>query len=337
MKRNQPDAAAPATAAPTLKRKHPDAISHVLMAPSLIFFAALTIFPLVFNIIMSLCSWKLGGNIRFVGLENYISAFQNGVFWRTMLNTVVITLVAVAVEYVLGMVLAYNINKLIHGKKLIRIAMLLPMLMAPVVIGFMWKQMFNELYGPLNHILSLFGIPGIPWISKSGVSLLAVILVDIWEWTPFITLSLLAGFQSLPKEPLESARVDGAKEGRIFFDLIFKMLLPASTVAITLRAIETFKIFDTIYIVTAGGPGVSSMSASMYAYQVGLRNFTLGKAAAMCVIMLVIVLAAAQIVSSVRARRAKKALESVQVLPEDDFSIYDEDPLPDPASKEVQP
>ena len=240
MKRNQPDAAAPATAAPTLKRKHPDAIRHVLMAPSLIFFAALTIFPLVFNIIMSLCSWKLGGNIRFVGLENYISAFQNGVFWRTMLNTVVITLVAVAVEYVLGMVLAYNINKLIHGKKLIRIAMLLPMLMAPVVIGFMWKQMFNELYGPLNHILSLFGIPGIPWISKSGVSLVAVILVDIWEWTPFITLILLAGFQSLPKEPLESARVDGAKEGRIFFDLIFKMLLPASTVAPAAWAADLF-------------------------------------------------------------------------------------------------
>ena len=308
-----------------MKRKHPDAIKHVLVAPALFFFVAITIFPLVFNIVMSLCSWKLGGSIRFIGLENYISAFQNGVFWRTMLNTVLITLIAVAVEYVLGMILAYNINKLIRGKKLIRIAMLLPMLMAPVVIGFMWKQMFNELYGPLNHILSLFGIPGVPWISKSGFSLLAVILVDIWEWTPFITLILLAGFQSLPKEPLESARVDGAKEGRIFFDLIFKMLMPASTVAITLRAIETFKIFDTIYIVTAGGPGVSSMSASMYAYQVGLRNFTLGKAAALCVIMLVIVLAAAQIVGSIRARRAKRAAEALQFIGDDDFSVYDED------------
>ena len=229
-----------------MKKRKPDAIKHVLIAPALILFVAITIFPLVFNIVMSLCNWKLGGNIQFVGLANYISAFQNGTFWRTMLNTVVITVVSVAVEYVLAMVLAYNINKLIRGKKLIRIAMLLPMLMAPVVIGFMWKQMFNELYGPLNHILSLFGIPGIPWISKSGYSLLAVMLVDVWEWTPFITLILLAGFQSLPKEPLESARVDGAKEGRIFFDLIFKMLLPASVVDITLRAIETFKIFDTM-------------------------------------------------------------------------------------------
>lgn len=307
-----------------MKKKHPDTIKHVLIAPALIFFVAITIFPLVFNIIMSLCSWKLGGNIRFIGLDNYISAFENDVFWRTMLNTVLITVIAVAVEYVLGMILAYNISKLIRGKKLIRIVMLLPMLMAPVVIGFMWKQMFNELYGPLNHLLSLFGIPAIPWISKSGFSLLAVILVDIWEWTPFITLILLAGFQSLPKEPLESARVDGAKEGRIFFDLIFRMLMPASTVAITLRAIETFKIFDTIYIVTAGGPGVSSMSASMYAYQVGLRNFTLGKAAALCVIMLVIVLGTAQIITAIRSKRAKQAAENLQNINEEEFSVYEE-------------
>ena len=95
-----------------MKRKHPDAIKHVLVAPALFFFVAITIFPLVFNIVMSLCSWKLGGSIRFIGLENYISAFQNGVFWRTMLNTVLITLIAVAVEYALGMILAYNINKL---------------------------------------------------------------------------------------------------------------------------------------------------------------------------------------------------------------------------------
>lgn len=242
-----------------------------------------------------------------------------------MLNTVVITVVSVAVEYVLAMVLAYNINKLIRGKKLIRIAMLLPMLMAPVVIGFMWKQMFNELYGPLNHILSLFGIPGIPWISKSGYSLLAVMLVDVWEWTPFITLILLAGFQSLPKEPLESARVDGAKEGRIFFDLIFKMLLPASVVAITLRAIETFKIFDTIYIITAGGPGVSSMSASMYAYQVGLRNFTLGKSAALCVIMLVFVLAVAQVVTGIQKGRTRRLQASLRLTEDEDFSVYEDE------------
>ncbi len=308
-----------------MKKRKPDAIKHVLIAPALILFVAITIFPLVFNIVMSLCNWKLGGNIQFVGLANYISAFQNGTFWRTMLNTVVITVVSVAVEYVLAMVLAYNINKLIRGKKLIRIAMLLPMLMAPVVIGFMWKQMFNELYGPLNHILSLFGIPGIPWISKSGYSLLAVMLVDVWEWTPFITLILLAGFQSLPKEPLESARVDGAKEGRIFFDLIFKMLLPASVVAITLRAIETFKIFDTIYIITAGGPGVSSMSASMYAYQVGLRNFTLGKSAALCVIMLVFVLAVAQVVTSIQKGRTRRLQASLRLTEDEDFSVYEDE------------
>ncbi|MCI8598265.1 MAG: sugar ABC transporter permease [Lachnospiraceae bacterium] len=305
-----------------MDRKRTDKFKHILVLPALLIFVVITIFPLIFNIVLSLCNWKLGGNIQFVGLDNYIYAFKNGTFWRTMLNTVIVTIVAVAVEYVVAMILAYNINKLIHGKKFIRIIMLLPMLMAPVVIGFMWKQMFNELYGPLNHLLSLIGISGIPWISQSGWSLVAVILVDIWEWTPFITLILLAGFQSLPKEPIESARVDGAGEGRIFFDLTFKMLLPSSIVAITLRAIETFKIFDTVYIVTAGGPGVSSMSASMYAYQVGLRNFSLGKAAALCVIMLIIVLGVFQIVTAFRKKSSKNYHKNDLILEEENFSVY---------------
>ena len=295
----------------------------VLIAPALAFFFGITIFPLVFNIVMSLCNWKLGGKIRFVGLNNYVYAFTNGTFWRTVLNTAIITIVAVAIEYILALILAYNINKIIRGQKLIRILMLLPMLMAPVVIGFMWKQMFNELYGPLNDILSVIGI-SIPWISSSSYSLFSVILVDVWEWTPFVTIILLAGLQSIPKEPIESARVDGASERQIFFDIIFRMLIPSSVVAITLRAIETFKIFDTIYIITAGGPGVSSMSASMYAYQVGLRNFNLGKSAALCVIMLIIVLGVSMTVNKVRAKKSAAAAAKLEMVAEEDFSVYDE-------------
>lgn len=309
-----------------MKRKKQDSVKHMLVAPALIIFVAITIFPLIFNVVMSLCNWRLGGSIEFLGLQNYVWAFTNGVFWKTMGNTVLITLLSVAIEYVLAMVLAYNINKLMHGKKLVRVIMLLPMLMAPVVIGFMWKQMFNELYGPLNYFLSLIGIDGPSWISKSGYSLASVVLVDVWEWTPFIILILLAGFQAIPKEPLESARVDGASEWRIFWDLVFRMLMPSSVVAITLRSIETFKIFDTIYIVTAGGPGVSSMSASMYAYQVGLRNFTLGKAAALCVIMLIVVMGVSQIVTKIQAARKKKALAELSTV-DVDFSQYEEDEM----------
>lgn len=299
---------------------------HILVAPALIIFVTITLFPLLFNVILSLCDWKLGGSVRFTGLSNYIYACKNRTFWITLRNTAVITVAAVAAEYVLGMVLAYHINKLAHGRKLVRIMMLMPMLMAPVVIGFMWKQLFNETYGPINYFLKLLGIPGISWISKSGYSIVSVILVDIWEWTPFVTLILLAGFQSLPKEPLESARVDGAGEWRIFCDLIFKMLMPASMVAVTLRSIETFKIFDTIYIITAGGPGISSMSTSMYAYQVGLRNFNLGKAAAMCLIMLAVVLAVFKITTSIFAgRRVRQQERRMAVTGDADFGEDDEE------------
>ena len=308
-----------------MKKKNPDSIKHILVAPALLIFVVITIFPLIFNVIMSFSNWQLGGSIKFLGLENYISAFENKIFWKTIYNTIRIVILSVGIEYVLGMVLAYNISKMLRGKKLIRVMMLLPMLMAPVVIGFMWKQIFNESYGPLNYFLSLLGFDGITWISKSGYSLLSIVLVDVWEWTPFITLILLAGFQSLPKEPLESARVDGASEWRIFWDHIFKMLIPASVVAITLRAIETFKIFDTVYIITAGGPGVSSMSASMYAYQVGLRNFNIGKSAAMCVIMLLIVMIVSKIVTKITSKRKQRMALTNLVTDNIDFTIYDEE------------
>lgn len=306
-----------------MKRTQSDHIKKVLIAPALFMFVAITIFPLVFNVVMSLCNWQLGGSMHFLGLDNYIWAFKNGTFWQTMLNTVIVTVLAVGIEYFLALLLAYNIHKLTHGKKVIQIFMLLPMLMAPVVIGFMWKQLFNELYGPLNYFLRLLGFKGISWISKPGYSLASIILVDVWEWTPFIILILLAGFQAIPKEPIESARVDGASEWKIFKDLIFRMLLPSSIVAISLRAIETFKIFDTIYIITAGGPGVSSMSSSMYAYQVGLRNFSLGKSAALCVIMLVIVMVVSQIIMKVQ-KHAKEKRISQLVTADVDFSQYEE-------------
>ncbi len=308
-----------------MKKKNPDTIKHILVAPALIIFVVITIFPLIFNVIMSLSNWKLGGSLKFLGLDNYISAIENKIFWKTIYNTLWMVILSVGIEYVVGMILAYNISKLMFGKKLIRVMMLLPMLMAPVVIGFMWKQIFNESYGPLNYFLKLLGFEGVKWISKSGFSLFSIVLVDVWEWTPFITLILLAGFQSLPKEPLESARVDGASEWRIFWDHIFKMLLPASVVAITLRSIETFKIFDTVYIITAGGPGVSSMSASMYAYQVGLRNFNLGKSAAMCVIMLIIVMVVAQIVTTISSKRKKRLAQTSVVTDNIDFTIFDEE------------
>lgn len=291
-------------------RKNRNYLQHILVAPAIAMFLLITIFPLIFNVVMSLANVKSGLGFDFIGLDNYKWAFSNSVFWSTMKNTIIITVLSVFIEYVLAMVLAYNINKLLRGKKFIRVIMLLPMLMAPVVIGFMWKQLFNELYGPINYFLSFLGIGNIPWISKPVYSLLAIVLVDVWEWTPFILLILLAGFQSVPNEPIESARVDGASEWRIFKDIVFRMLIPASTVAITLRAIETFKIFDTVYIITAGGPGISSMSASMYAYQIGMRNFDLGKAAALCVIMLVFVLLVSSLIMKIQQLIQNKKAEN---------------------------
>jgi multiple sugar transport system permease protein len=263
---------------------------HLLVAPALVIFLAITIFPLLFTLVLSFSNWKMGGKMKFAGLDNYKRALTDDVFLKTLLVTCIIVVVAVAVEYVLGFLLAMTINKVVKGKKAVRILMLLPMMLAPVVIGFMWKMLFDETYGPINHFLDFLGLPAVSWITDSTMALVSVILVDVWEWTPLIALILLAGIQSLPKEPYESARVDGSSEWKIFKDLTFPMLIPASIAALLLRSIETFKIFDTIFVITSGGPGTATTTSTIYAYTAGLRNFNLSYAAAVCIILLIIVI-----------------------------------------------
>ncbi|GGF93552.1 carbohydrate ABC transporter permease [Paenibacillus abyssi] len=272
-----------------MKKPRGTITKHLLVAPALVMFLAVTIFPLLFTLVLSFSNWKLGGKMQFAGFDNYKRAFTDELFLKTLLITCVIVVVAVAIEYVLGFLLAMTVNKVVRGKKAIRILILLPMMLAPVVIGFMWKMLFDESYGPINHFLGFLGLPTVSWITNSTMAVISVILVDVWEWTPLIALILMAGFQSLPKEPYESARVDGSSEWKIFKDLTFPMLIPASIAAILLRSIETFKIFDTIFVITSGGPGTATTTSTIYAYTVGLRNFNLSYAAAICIILLIIV------------------------------------------------
>lgn len=273
------------------KNGNSDRIKHLFIAPPLMFFVGLTLFPLVFTIILSLSRWPLGAKPEFKGLANYAYLLQDRTFLIVLKNTLIIVILAVVVEYMLGLGLALLLSREMRARRLIRLIILLPMMLPPVAVGFMWKLLYHGTLGPLNHILGLVGLPMVPWITKPGWALFSILVVDTWQWTPFMFIILLAGLVSLPPEPFESAKVDGATSWQIFRDMTFPMLFPASVGALLLRSIELFKLFDTVYIVTAGGPGITTTTLTLHAYTTGLRVFNLGHAGAISILLLVLIIA----------------------------------------------
>lgn len=263
---------------------------HFLQAPAFAFYLIFSIFPLLFTLYLSLNNWQISGQHFFVGVGNYVQLAFDPAFLTSLRNTAVFVIVPVALEYAFGMVLALFVFKLTLGRNLVRLFVLLPMMVTPLVVGVIWKMMFDETYGPLNDFIYRVGFhAGIPWLTNPSVATLSVIVADVWEWTPFMFLLLFAALQSLPGEIFESALVDGADGWQVFWDMIFPLLVPASVTAILIRSIEAFKIFDVIFLLTGGGPGSATESATLYAYDTGLRAGNIGYAAAITIVMLALV------------------------------------------------
>lgn len=263
---------------------------HLLLSPPLLFFAAFAIFPLLFTLYVSLSNWSITGAHTFIGVRNYSELFASSTFRTTFLNTILFALVTVALQYALGLAIALLIYRTTRGQSILRLLFLAPMMFTPVVVGFVWKTLFDPSYGPINNVMKAVGLPSIPWSSERVPAMVAIVVADTWQWTPFMVLILFAGLRSLPTAPLEAAVVDGASAWRLFWDHMMPMLLPASMTAILLRSIEAFKLFDVVYLMTGGGPGVGTSTVTLTAYFTGIRSGNLGSAAAMTTILLIVVL-----------------------------------------------
>ena len=268
-----------------------DHIKHLLIAPPLIFFAAFAIFPLLFTLWVSLHFWPIGGEHRFVALGNYQKMFSDISFLISLRNNILYPLIAVPLQYALGFGVALLIHQVSRGQRLVRLIAFMPMMLTPIVVGFIWNMLFYPTYGPIDFVLWKIGLPKVDWITNPTAAFISVIITDTWQWTPLIILIMLGGLRSLPHEPFESALVDGASSWRIFWDMTFPMLLPYSVAAIVLRAIEAFKLFDIVLLMTGGGPGVSTSTTTLIAYFTGFRTANMGGAAAMSILLLIIVIA----------------------------------------------
>ncbi len=214
----------------------------------------------------------------FVGLKHLETALQDQVVPIAMRNTLVFVVAVVIIETILAMVIALLVSRSHHLVGLYRTVLLIPLLVPPIAIGTMWRLMYDYNYGFINQVFHLFNIPGQIWTSNPDLALPAIILVDLWHWTSFMFLIILAGLESLPQEINEAARVDGASEPQVFRFITLPLLRPTLITAVMLRTIFAFKVFDEIYLLTGGGPGTATEVISLYIYKVFSGQFRIGYA-----------------------------------------------------------
>lgn len=267
--------------------------SYAFLMPTILLILGLSVFPLLFSLALAFLSWdlsRLEGGIRFAGLQNFITLINDTRFWNTAKVTVIFVVASVSLQYCLGLGLAILLNRDIRGRRFFRVAFLIPMMLTPAAVGYVGRMLFNESQGPINDLLKRGHLPIVPWLSNPTMALPSLILLDTWEWVPFMVIVLLAGLQSLPPEVFESARVDGAGEWAIFRHITFPMLAPVSITVIVIRALEAFKLFDIVMVMTGGGPGTATETVTMYAYIVGMKNGNLGYASAIAYSLLVMVI-----------------------------------------------
>lgn len=263
----------------------------VFLAPTLIFLGITALLPLLYSAYLSFFRLKL--NLpnqvpQFIGFQNYIDMFQDATLGISTWNTVLFAVVSVTLEVVIGLFLAMA---LCSDKKWARICtsiLLVPMIMAPVAIGTMWRMMLDSSTGIINYFLSFFGIPSITWLSSPNTAMISVIMVNVWQLVPWVAIICAAGLKALPSDCLEAACVDGATNGQIFRKIILPMISPLLTIVVMLRFVDAFKVFDTVYVMTNGGPGTATEMLPNYIYKQGLRFFNAGYSASLAIVFIAI-------------------------------------------------
>lgn len=262
----------------------------VCIVPVICFLIFVSLAPLVLALIDSLREMSLASVSRlgrFIGLENYITvlARESGLF-AALSRTALFVVIVVPVEFALGLLIAMALNREFRSRRIWVTILLLPTMIAPVVVGLIWDFLLMPNYGLFTWVMNDFGwFAGKPVFSDPVSAFAAIAIIDVWEWTPFMMLFMLAGLLGMPQEPIEAAQIDGASPWRVFWHIQLPLLRPLIVVAVMFRAIDASKIFETIYVLTGGGPGTATELISIYAYRTAFQNWELGDAAAVCLLI----------------------------------------------------
>ena len=258
----------------------------LLIAPAALLMLLFQVVPIVIGANASFRDWSLNDPKKtWVGLKHYVHVLTDPAFLQVVLpNTFLFMALSVAFSLVLGLILALLLNRPFRGQRIVQTVLLLPLMVAPVVAAFMLRWMFNDQFGIVNVVVEALGFEGQPWLAQRWSAFAVILLTDVWLWTPWFTLLLLAGLQSLPREPFEAAAIDGTSKWRVFRFLTLPMLRPVIVVCVVIRAIDAFRTFDIIWTLTGGGPARSTELFSLYAYVHAFLNLDFGRGSAAAII-----------------------------------------------------
>jgi multiple sugar transport system permease protein len=267
---------------------------YLFLMPAMVILAVALMYPIGYMIYASFLDWNPSqriGEAAWVGLRNYVFLLNDPKFRESFAVTMIFAAAVVSIEMVLGVGLALLLDRNIRGMSVLRTLFILPMMIAPIVVGLMWRYMYHPTVGTFNRTLKAIGLDPIPWLSDANWALAAVIIADIWQWTPFIFILALAALQSLPRSALEAARIDGATGWQQILHIKLPLMLPVLIITGLLRLIDAFKVLEVVLVLTNGGPGLSTEILSLRISRTASEFRELGVAAAMSNILLLMLLA----------------------------------------------
>jgi len=265
----------------------------LMLVPAVAILAALTLFPTIYMFTAAFQRISPDPSVEreFVGLDNFARMLGDAELQIAFWNTIVFTASAVTIEFVLGLALALLFERYVRRLSFLKTIMMMPMMLPSITVAITWKLIYQPQFGVLNELMFQLGLPLQAWAGDYNLAMATIIAVDVWQWTPFVFLLMLAGLASLPDEPYEAAAIDGASGWRQFWDLTLPFLKPIIAIAILLRLMDTLRLFDIVFVLTAGGPANATVTASYYIYKVGRRFLDIGYAAAISLVVLAVTIA----------------------------------------------
>jgi multiple sugar transport system permease protein len=280
-------------------------VKYIFILPAVLFVGIMIVFPIGYTLYLSFFEWSMSGIQKpaWVFLDNYKHLlFEDDRFWAAFGRTFYFTILAMVFELVLGVLIALLFNRKFRAKNLVKTLFLLPMVSTPVAIGLVWLLIFEPTIGFGNQFLKFFGLDPLLWIASPKQAIPSLVLVDVWQWTPMITLIVLAGLATLPQENYEAAEIDGANIWQMFWKITLPLLMPTIFAAGLLRAIDALKTFDIIYAMTQGGPGFATETLNIYGFQLGFQYFKLGMTSAMLMLFFILILSISLLIIKLRRR-----------------------------------
>ncbi len=298
-------AAAPRVAvAAQLRRRNYARRYRLFILPAGLVVAAVIVFPWLFTLFMSLQDYHAGGTLAFAGLANYARMLGDERLLWALIHTLYFTVLAVLFPTVLGVFAAVCFNQRFPLRGLARTIFIMPMMATPVAIALVWTMMFHPQLGVLNYLLTSVGLPPSAWVYDSATVIPTLVMVETWQWTPLVMLVVLGGLASLPADPYEAAALDGASGWQCFTRITLPLVWPFIMVALVLRAVDALKAFDTIFVISGGGPGTASETLNLYLYQEAFAFYDIGYASAIVVVFFVLILLVTLLLLSRRVQAA---------------------------------